>query len=285
MSTFRTYDQHTNDTASKNAAAFFDLDRTLIESSSTFTVAIEAHRSGLLPLHHFVTAAAVATAFKVLGAGDGTSQIIRQRVLDAVAGTQQADLEALNIVVLPKLLQQIRPEANEQLEAHQQAGIPTYIISAAPQEIVGPLAARLGMTGGIGTRSIVRNGRYTGDLDGSFCYGPAKRAAIEELAAQHGYDLTASFAYSDSISDLPMLNAVGHPVAVNPDSKLRSHSRAAQWPVITFQRTSTATHMFRLAVAATACIAFKAACSRRRTLPPRLTRPSLTTKQKQPQGQ
>ncbi len=113
-------------------------------------------------------------------------------------------------------------------------------MSAAPQEIVEPLAHALGMTGGIGTRSEVDDGLYTGELEGPFCYGPGKVEAMQEVASWNGYDLGQSYAYSDSASDLPMLDAVGHPVAVNPDSKLERHARRNGWPIVIFsQRTKS----------------------------------------------
>ncbi len=113
-------------------------------------------------------------------------------------------------------------------------------MSAAPQEIVEPFAISLGMTGGIGTVGEVVDGVYTGELDGPFCYGTGKVDAITELARWEGLDLAQCYAYSDSASDLPMLSAVGHPVAVNPDSKLERHARQHGWPVVIFsQRTKT----------------------------------------------
>jgi HAD superfamily hydrolase (TIGR01490 family) len=233
-------DQHTtgyrNLTGTQlRTAAFFDLDRTLIGGSATFTVAVQARNAGLISVRRLLRGAVIASVFQVVGAGDGASDKIRQRVLQSVAGTRQSDLQALNEKVLPRLLERIRPEAQQQLDRHQNFSRDTFIISAAPQEIVGPLAEALGMTGGIGTRGAVADGRYTGELESSFCYGPVKRSVVDELAATHGYDLQRCFAYSDSISDLPMLEAVGFPVAVNPDFKLGRHSRNMKWPVIKFQ--------------------------------------------------
>ena len=121
---------------------------------------------------------------------------------------------------MPKLLAKVRPEAQKLLESHHHAGHATYIVSAAPVEIVEPLAHALGMTAGIGTRAVVDDGVYTGELAGPFCYGPGKVEAIADVAHWEGYDLTRCYAYSDSASDLPMLEAVGHPVAVNPDARL-----------------------------------------------------------------
>lgn len=222
------------------SAAFFDLDRTLISGSSAFTLAIEARRSGLLPTAQFTKDAASAAMFKLFGASDNTSDEVRKRILGAVKGMERGDLVALNAEVLPKLMERVRPEAKRLVDRHRKAGRDSFIVSAAPQEIVEPLAASLGMTGGIGTRSAVSDGVYTGELAGPFCYGPGKVEAMNELAEWNGYDLAQSYAYSDSVSDLPMLEAVGHPVAVNPDASLERRARADGWPVVIFsQRTKS----------------------------------------------
>lgn len=225
--------------ASPNAA-FFDLDRTLISGSSAFTLAIQARKVGLVPTHEFVRDAGGALAFKLFGASDDTSDEVRKRILGAVVGLRQADLQGLNADILPRLIERVRPEAKRLLERHRRVGRDTYIVSAAPQEIVEPLAHALGMTGGIGTRGVVEHGVYTGELDGPFCYGEGKVEAMEALATWHSYDLAQSYAYSDSASDLPMLEVVGHPVAVNPDSKLERHARRHGWPIVIFsQRTKS----------------------------------------------
>jgi phosphoserine phosphatase len=154
------------------------------------------------------------------------------------------------------LLGKIRPEARRLVDLHRHAGRATYIVSAAPQEIVGPLATSLGMTGGIGTRGKVLDGAYTGELEGPFCYGPGKVDAMRELARWDGLDLGQCYAYSDSASDLPMLEAVGHPVAVNPDAKLERHARDHGWPVVIFsQRTKTVIRRTVAGVASTALAA------------------------------
>ena len=165
---------------------------------------------------------------------------MRDRILGAVTGMRQDDLIALNAEVLPKLLAKIRPEARRLLDLHRQAGRSTYIVSAAPVEIVEPLAHALGMTAGIGTRGEVVDGVYNGRLAGPFCYGAGKVAAMEEIARWDGLDLGQCYGYSDSASDLPMLQAVGHPVAVNPDARLARHARAYGWPIVHFsQRTKS----------------------------------------------
>ena len=171
-----------------------------------------------------------ALSFKFRGASDGTTDEIRDRVLGFVKGKRQDDLVKLNERVLPTLLGKIRPEARRLLDLHRDGGRATYIVSAAPHEIVEPLAHALGMTGGIGTRGQVVDGMYTGELDGPFCYGAGKVEAIRELARWEGLDLAQCYAYSDSASDLPMLQAVGHPVVVNPDGRLERHARRHGWP-------------------------------------------------------
>jgi HAD superfamily hydrolase (TIGR01490 family) len=223
------------------SAAFFDLDRTLISGSSAFTLALAARSMKMMPTHELARDAVTAATFKFRGDHDtGASDNARDRVLGFVKGQRQDDLLALNERVLPTLLGKIRPEARRLVDIHRHAGRATYIVSAAPHEIVEPLAISLGMTHGIGTRGKVMDGVYTGELDGPFTYGQGKVDAIEEIARFEGYDLRLCYAYSDSSSDLPMLSAVGHPVAVNPDSKLERHAREHGWPIVIFsQRTKT----------------------------------------------
>jgi HAD superfamily hydrolase (TIGR01490 family) len=223
-----------------NAAAFFDLDRTLISGSSAFTFAIAAWRNKLIPTTRFALDTKEALLFRLNGASDDTTTNTRERILGAVRGAKQADLMALNAEIIPNLLERVRPEAKALLELHRNANRDTYIVSASPIEVVGPLASALGMTGGIGTVAEVVDGLYTGNLVGPFCYGPGKVEAIAEMAHWDGYDLDRCYAYSDSASDLPMLELVGHPVAVNPDNPLERLARQRGWPVVIFNaRTKT----------------------------------------------
>jgi len=218
------------------AAAFFDLDRTLISGSSVFTFGTAAWRAGLVPTTRMLRDAKSAVWFKLAGASDDTTAKVRERILGAVNGQQQDDLVALNEEIVPKLLARVRPEAKRLLEVHRRAHRATYIISASPQELVEPLAKALGMTGGIGTVATVVDGIYTGALSGPFCYAEGKVEAIAQLARWEGFDLSECYAYSDSASDLPMLEAIGHPVAVNPDSRLERWARDRGWPIVVFSR-------------------------------------------------
>jgi HAD superfamily hydrolase (TIGR01490 family) len=222
------------------SAAFFDLDRTLISGSSAFVLGIAAFRAGLVPPGQFIRDAGGAVAFRFSGASDATSNGVRDRILGAVTGVRVEDLVALNADIVPKLLGKIRPEARRLLDQHRHAGRATYIVSASPVELVEPLAKALGMTAGIGTRSEIVDGIYSGELAGPFCYAEGKVEAINELVRWEGLDLAHCWAYSDSASDLPMLRAVGHPVAVNPDAKLERIATAEGWPVVVFSRRSKA---------------------------------------------
>lgn len=235
------------------SAAFFDLDRTLIAGSSVFALATAARRQKLMPTRELARDAVGAATFKLFGASkDGAADRARARILGFTRGVRQDDLVALNEDVLPTLLGKIRPEARRLVDLHRHTGRATYIVSAAPQEIVAPLALALGMTGGIGTRGEVVDGVYTGELAGPFCYGPGKVEAIREIAAWDGLNLALCYAYSDSHSDLPMLNAVGHPVAVNPDKQLAQHARLHGWPIVIFsQRTKTVIRRSAAGLAAT----------------------------------
>ncbi len=223
-------------TGSPNAAAFFDLDRTLISGSSAFDFGIAAWRNKMIPTGDLLKDAANALAFRLAGASDEKSTAVRDRILAAVEGGRQDELLALNEEIIPRLLEKVRPESKGLVEMHHEAGRDCWIVSASPAELVEPLARALGMEGGIGTRSQVADGVYTGQLDGPFVYGEGKAEALQKLAAERGYDLRLCYSYSDSASDLPMLEMVGHPVAVNPDGPLQSVAHQRGWPVVVFSR-------------------------------------------------
>ncbi len=218
------------------SAAFFDLDRTLISGSSAYVFGVAAWRAKMLPTPTLFGDAVGALTFRFRGATDDTSSKVRDRILSAVRGVAHDDLLALNATVIPRLLEKVRPEATALLEMHRKAGRHTYIVSASPVEVVDPLAKALGMTGGIATRATIVDGVYSGELAGPFVYGEGKIVAIRDLAAQQGYELERCYAYSDSASDLPMLEGVGHPVAVNPDAVLAAEARRRAWPIVVFQR-------------------------------------------------
>jgi HAD superfamily hydrolase (TIGR01490 family) len=232
------------------SAAFFDLDRTLISGSSVAVFGVAAYRAGLMSKAQMTRDAAAALRFRLSGASDARSGEVRDRILNAVRDILHEDLVALNAQIVPRLLAKVRPESQRLLDLHRHAGRATYIVSASPIELVDPLAKALGMTAGIGTRSEVVDGQYTGQLDGPFCYGEGKVEALVEIARWEGLDLAQCWAYTDSASDLPMLRAVGHPVAVNPDARLAREARANGWPIVQFrQRTKAVVRRTTRAVA------------------------------------
>jgi len=217
-------------------AAFFDLDRTLMAGTSAFYFAKAAYREGMLPLPRMIADAGSALMFRLLGASDEKSEALRDRILASVAGTPQEDLMRFVPAVVEELIDKVRPEAQALVDMHMEAGRDVWIISASPVEVVAELAKALGMTGGLGTESEVVDGTYTGRLAAPFCYGEGKAERMHKLAAERGYDLTRCYAYSDSASDLPMMQIVGHPVAVNPDRPLTAVAHRRGWPVVEFAR-------------------------------------------------
>jgi len=232
-------------------AAFFDLDRTLISGASAFPFAVEAWRQGMATRADIARWTREAVSFLIAGdKGDGASMDIRSEFLARIKGAPVADLDSIGQAILPKLIDRVRPESRKLISMHHDAGRDTWIVSASPQRIVEPLAASLGMTGAIGTEGEVIGDSYTGELKGPFIYGPGKAEAIEKLAGDRGYDLKLSYAYSDSVSDLPMMELVGHPVAVNPDSELDTLSHERGWPIVIFSRKTKRAFAFSGVVAA-----------------------------------
>lgn len=218
------------------AAAFFDLDRTLISGASALPVGIEAWRQGLAENRDIVSWLSAGIAFMLFGDKGATSDETKSEFLSRTAGISVEDLAGLGPAVLPRLVSQVRPESKKLVRMHKEAGRDTWIVSASPALVVEPLAVALGFTGGLGTRGEIVDGRYTGRLDGPFMYGKGKAEAISTLAEDRGYDLEKSYAYSDSVSDLPMMELVGHPVAVNPDGSLDRVAHERGWPVVIFAR-------------------------------------------------
>lgn len=218
------------------SAAFFDLDRTLISGTSAIPIIIAAYKEGFVSFREIIGDASSAIMFRFLGATDEQSENAREEFLQRTAGASKAELMALVGDALPALMERVRPEAMSLLDMHANANRERYVVSASPIEIVDGLAEALGIEGAIGTVGEVIDGRYTGELVGEFMYGPAKARAIEKLAADRGLDLATCYAYSDSVSDLPMLELVGHPVAVNPDSALEQVARQRGWPIVEFSR-------------------------------------------------
>jgi HAD superfamily hydrolase (TIGR01490 family) len=217
-------------------AAFFDLDKTLMEGSSALHFGRAAYRAGLVSRRQLVSDAWANVQFRLKGSTDETTKALWNRILDSIAGTRVVDLARLAPEMLAGVLPRLYPEMLEVAHGHQDAGRPVYIVTAASHELSNLLATVLSFDGGIGMRSEIRDGVYTGRPDGPFTYREGKAQAIREVAEREGLDLSESYAYSDSESDLPMLRSVGHPVVVNPDAELARVARGEGWQVMRFDK-------------------------------------------------
>jgi len=218
-------------------AAFFDLDKTVIARASVAAFGRPFYRGGLISRRVILRVLYAQLIYLYLGASEEKLERIRESMLVLTRGWDQAQVrqivrETLDVVVEPI----IYAEALELIAEHQSAGRLVYLVSASPEEIVEPLAGYLGVDGAIASRAVVdADGRYTGDM-AFYAYGPLKADAIREEAERMGIDLSGSFAYSDSYTDIPMLETVGHPIAVNPDRILTKAAKERGWEIQKFDR-------------------------------------------------
>lgn len=222
--------------APSRAAAFFDLDKTVIATSSAAAFARPFLRGGLLSRRSALRTA-YAQILYLMGSADAAgSERLRQQLSRTVVGWDVAQLQR---IVEESLHEAIDPvvyaEAVELIAKHRAAGRDVVVVSASPQDVVLPIAAVLGADHVIASRMGVTEGRYTGGID-FYAFGPEKATAMRALAAEHGYDLAASFAYSDSVTDAPMLAAVGNAWVVNPDRSLRRRAAEEGWGTVVFRR-------------------------------------------------
>ncbi|MCU0269145.1 MAG: HAD-IB family hydrolase [Acidimicrobiales bacterium] len=218
-------------------AAFFDLDKTVIAKASMVAFGKPLYDAGMINRWLVLRAVWSQFVFHNLGADERRMAKFRKSALRVTRGWEQARISQL---VRETLIDVIEPivydEALALIRDHRAAGRRVYLVSASPEEIVAPLARYLGVDEAIASRACLDDeGRYTGEVE-FYSYGPFKADAIREQAEIHGIDLEASFAYSDSITDLPMLETVGHPVVVNPDRDLARVARERSWEVRRFQQ-------------------------------------------------
>jgi HAD superfamily hydrolase (TIGR01490 family) len=259
--------------AGATGAAFFDLDRTLIAGSSAFEFARASYRAGLVSRRELASGAWANLRFRLQGSTDAGTDALRDRISRSIEGVRVRDLQRLGPDVLAGILPRVYRQLLEVAYAHQDEGRKIYICTAASHELAELLASVLAFDGGIGSRSEVIDGVYTGRPEGPFTYREGKAQAIRELATAEGIDLAASWAYSDSESDLPMLQAVGNPVAVNPDAELARIARDQGWEVMRFERLGRRLAFGGAAVTAAAAGGLgSVALSRRRPPPPRRRR-------------
>ncbi|HYT24953.1 MAG TPA: HAD-IB family hydrolase [Actinomycetota bacterium] len=219
-------------------AAFFDVDKTLLPGSSLYLLARGMYRRGFYTWRDIVGFALGQITFRVTGAeGRRGLEAARESALAFIVGKSQAEMVQLgHDIVVEVIGPRIYPGMRRVIDVHHANGDRTYLVTAAPRELAERIAAYLGMDGALGTEGELVDGIYTGRLTGPVLHGPAKLDAVVKLAAEEGIDLRDSSAYSDSVNDRPMLEGVGHPVAVNPDRQLRDLAAQRGWPVQDFRK-------------------------------------------------
>jgi HAD superfamily hydrolase (TIGR01490 family) len=215
------------------AAAFFDVDNTIMQGASIFHLARGLHRREFFTTREIVGAAWKQAYFRVVGVEDPEHVAeARSSALGFIAGHTVSELEALGEEIFDEgMAHRIWPGTRAMAQMHLDQGQRVWLVTAAPIEIARIIARRLGLTGAMGTVAEHVDGVYTGRLVGDMLHGPAKAEAIKALAAREGLDLSRCSAYSDSANDLPMLSIVGDACAINPDARLRSYARQRGWRV------------------------------------------------------
>ena len=222
--------------AAGRPAAFFDLDKTIIAKSSTLAFSRSFYAGGLISRGSVLRSAYAQFVYFAGGADHDQMEKMREFLSDLCAGW---DVQTVRDIVADTLHNIVDPlvfeEAVSLIEEHHLAGRDVVIVSASGSEVVEPIGEMLGADGVIATRMEIADGKYTGKIS-YYAYAENKATAIEELAADKGYDLDRSYAYSDSTTDVHMLEIVGKPHAVNPDKELRRHATSKGWPILVFNK-------------------------------------------------
>ncbi|MFD3941278.1 HAD family hydrolase [Streptomyces sp. NPDC058579] len=218
-------------------AAFFDLDKTVIAKSSTLTFSKSFYQGGLINRRAVLRTAYIQFVFLVGGADHDQMERMREYLSALCKGWNVAQVKELVAETLHELIDPIiYDEAASLIEEHHAAGRDVVIVSTSGAEVVEPIGEMLGADRVVATRMVVGDdGCFTGEVE-YYAYGPTKAEAIQELAESEGYDLSRCYAYSDSATDVPMLESVGHPYAVNPDRTLRREATARDWPILSFEK-------------------------------------------------
>ena len=216
--------------------AFFDVDNTIIRGASSFHLGVGLYRRGFFTSLDLVQFAVHQARYLVFGENKRQIDQVRTRGLSIMAGRSVAEVAAIGEEVYDEVLcLRIFPGTQKLLDDHIAAGHQVWLVTASPVEIGQLIARRLGATGALGTVAEHKDGFYTGRLVGDLLHGKAKASAIQALAESEDLNLAASFAYGDSINDVPILSAVGHPCAINPETRLRRHAKTVGWPIREFR--------------------------------------------------
>lgn len=215
-----------------HSAAFFDVDNTMLQGASVFHLARGLYRRRFFTTREIASKAVAQVRFRFQGETPGSVADARASALSFIEGHRVAEVEILMEEIFDELMaDRIWPGTKALAQQHLDAGERVWLVTAAPVEVARLLARRLGLTGALGTVAEQVDGVYTGRLVGDILHGPAKAEAVRALAQREELDLSRCAAYSDSANDLPMLELVGHPCAVNPERKLRRHAETNGWPV------------------------------------------------------
>ena len=230
-------------TPDPGVGAFFDVDNTLMRGASIYYFARGLAARKMFGARDMAKMVAGQVLFRVRGAENaGHIDAAKQAALAFVAGQKVSDITALGEEIYDDTMaHRIWEESRELTQSHLEAGQRVWLVTATPVELAEILARRLGLTGALGTVAETENGVYTGFLVGGLLHGVAKAAAVQALAEREGLDLASCSAYSDSSNDLPMLELVGYPNAVNPDTQLRAIARERDWPIHDFRKGRKAT--------------------------------------------
>ena len=221
---------------SARAAAFFDLDKTVIARSSTLAFSKPFYRGGLVNRRAVLKSSFAQFVYLLQGADEDSMDRMRDYLKKLCTGWPVDQVNAIVAETLHELIDpMVYAEAVTLFDQHRAAGLDIVIVSSSGEEVVGPIGDMLGVDHVIATRMVVEDGRYTGDI-AFYAYGEGKAGAMRELAAERGYDLEQCWAYSDSCTDRPMLELVGNPVAVNPDKSLRRYAAENGWRLREFRR-------------------------------------------------
>lgn len=215
------------------AAAFFDLDNTVIQGASLFYLAKGLYRRDFFPTRVILRGVWLHAYYRLFGREKPEHiEVVRQVTLGFIRGHTVTELEQIGAEIYEEsIATRIWPGTRALAQMHLDVGQQVWLVTAAPVEVAGVIAARLGLTGALGSTAEHVDGVYTGRLRGELLHGPAKAAAVRTLVEEHGLRLSRCFAYSDSVNDLPMLSLVGHPCAINPDRRLLEHAEEHDWQV------------------------------------------------------
>jgi HAD superfamily hydrolase (TIGR01490 family) len=240
-----------------NRAAFFDVDNTLVRGSTLYFLGRGMYQRGFFTKADISRFVVANLRFRMTGVEkQDVIERYQKAATDFVGGHKVEDIlklgeEIYDEFVSPKLWQGTYKIAHE----HLSKGEDVWLVTAAPQDMANIIANRLGFTGALGSKVIVRDEIYTGELDGKILHGSEKAVAITNLAHERGYHLPDCYSYSDSHNDLPLLNAVGHPSAINPDAILRIRALAEGWPIHDFRRVRVLNQILGPAVSRMAAMA------------------------------